>query len=241
GTERVTVVVADSEPRVNGRIQNLIGGYAAARHDFLVFTDSDVRHRPDYLRTIVAPLTDPAVGCSNTLYRATGARTWYEKLEQLTLTGDFIVNVIFAAVTGASGFCLGASTALRRETLERIGGLEPLADYLVEDYEMGRRVNELGGRSAVLNHFVDTEVDLASPSAWWEHQVYWNLNTRAARPFLYAATIVIRELPCALLFAAMRGFDATGLAVFGGTLALRVATMAALLGIGLRDRETLRH
>lgn len=241
GRDLVTVVVADSEPRVNGRIQNLIGGYARARHDFLVFTDSDVHHRPDYLRTIVAPLLDDEVGCSNTLYRATGARAWYERLEQLTLTGDFIINVIFAAVTGASGFCLGASTALRRDVLERIGGLEPLADYLVEDYEMGRRVSELGYRSAVQNHFVDTQVDLASPSAWWEHQVYWNLNTRAARPYLYTATIVIRELPCALLFAAIRLFDPVGLGVLAATLVLRVVTMAALLGPGLRDRETLRH
>lgn len=241
GTELVTVVVADSEPRVNGRIQNLIGGYREARHDVLVFTDSDVLHRPDYLRTIVAPLFERDVGCSNTLYRATGARSWYEKLEQLTLTGDFIVNVVFAAMTGASGFCLGASTALRRETLEKIGGLEALADYLVEDYEMGRRVTELGLRTAVVNYFVDTRVDLANPAAWWEHQVYWNLNTRAARPVLYTAALVTRELPCAVLFAAVRLFDPLGLAVLLGTLTLRLATMAILLGPGLRDRETLRH
>ena len=189
----------------------------------------------------MSPLIDPEVGCSNTVYRATGARAWYERLEQLTLTGDFIVNVVFAAMTGASGFCLGASTALRRETLERIGGLESLADYLVEDYEMGRRVNELGLRSAVVNDFVDVQVDLPSPAAWWEHQVYWNLNTRAARPFLYVAAIVTRELPFAALFAAVRLFDGPGLAVLLATLALRMLTMAVLLGVGLRDRETLGH
>jgi ceramide glucosyltransferase len=67
GSDRVTVVVADSVPRVNGRIQNLIGGYREARHDVIVFTDSDVHHRPDYLRAIVSPLIDPEVGCSNTV------------------------------------------------------------------------------------------------------------------------------------------------------------------------------
>lgn len=239
GRERVTVVVADSEPVVNGRIQNLVNGYRAARNDVLVFTDSDVRHRPDYLRAIVAPLLEPDVGCSNTAYRASGADSWYEKLELLTLTLDFITNVIFAAATGASGFCLGASTALRRETLERIGGLESLADYLVEDFEMGRRVNELGLRTVLVPYFVDTRVDLASPAAWWEHQVYWNMNTRAARPKGYAATVVIRELPFALLFAAARLFDGLGLGVLGSTLALRWATAALLLGPVLRDREAL--
>ncbi len=239
GRDRVTVVVADSEPVVNGRIQNLVNGYRAARHDVLVFTDSDVHHRPDYLRAIVAPLLAPGVGCSNTAYRASGADTWYEKLELLTLTLDFVTNVIFAAMTGASGFCLGASTALRRETLERIGGLESLADYLVEDFEMGRRVNELGLRTVLVPYFVDTRVDLASPAAWWEHQVYWNMNTRAARPKGYAASVVIRELPFALLFAAARLFDGLGLGVLGATLALRWATAAVLLGPVLRDREAL--
>src|SRR5262249_755341 len=131
GPERVTVAVEQSEPVVNGKMQNLCIGLRAARHEVLVTSDSDMRLPPDFLRAIVAPLRDPQVGCVCTLYRAVDAGTWYEKLELLSLNADFVVNLVFAEMTGASMFCLGSSSALRRATLEEIGGFEALSDYLV--------------------------------------------------------------------------------------------------------------
>jgi ceramide glucosyltransferase len=240
GPARVTVAVSASEPVVNGKIQNLVGALAAARHDVLVISDSDVVLRPDYLRAIVVPLADPTVGYVCTLYRATRAARWFERLELLTLNADFVVNVIFASLTGASGFCLGASTALRRSTLEEIGGLDALADYLVEDFEMGRRIRARGRRGVLLPYITDTVVDLPSAAAWWRHHVYWDQNTRAARPGGFFASVLIRPLPCALLYAALRMFDDVGMLVLGTTLAIRLATAALVLGPrGLRDREGL--
>jgi len=111
-------------------------------------------------------------------------------------------------VTGAVKFCLGASTALRRSTLEAIGGLEALADYLVEDYEMGRRIWESGKRT---------------PSSPTSSRQSWTSRRRgsggtpgllgpeqpgsAARRLLFA--VVLRSIPFALLFAA-RAFSMRG-------------------------------
>lgn len=44
--DRVTLVVKTSEPVVNGKVQNLVNGLAAAKHEILVISDSDVRVRP---------------------------------------------------------------------------------------------------------------------------------------------------------------------------------------------------
>ena len=187
GADQVTVAIEN----FRGKINNLIGGLQHARHDVLVISDSDVLLQPDYLKTIVAPLSDPDVGCSCTLYKAAGAETWFEKMELLTMNADFMANVLFAYISGASKFCLGASAALKRSTLEQIGGLDSLADYLVEDYEMGRRIWMLGKKVAVVPYFVDTIVDLKSPSQWWDHQVYWDQNTRAARPMAFFATALV--------------------------------------------------
>lgn len=240
GRERVAVVVGDSEPVVNGKIQNLVTALGAARHDVLVISDSDVLLRPDYLRTIVAPLRDSTVGYVCTLYRAVRADRWFERLELLTLNAEFVVNVIFSYVTGASGFCLGASTALRRSTLEMIGGFEALADYLVEDYEMGRRIHAQGYKVALVPYFVDTIVDLETPGDWWRHQVYWDQNTRAARPFGFFASVLTRSVPCALVFAGLRLFDGLGLAALIATIVVRLATAALALGrYGLNDRQGL--
>jgi len=240
GSELVCVAVEDCRAGTNGKINNLVGGLKHARHDILVISDSDVLLRPDYLKTIVAPLADPNVGYVCTLYKATHADTWHERVELLTLNADLMTSMIFARVTGITSFCLGATTALRRDTLEAIGGLPALADYLVEDFEMGRRIWKLGKKDVILPYFIDTIMDLKSPSQWWGHQVYWDQNNRAARPLAFAVTILVRSVPFALLYAAARLGDALGTAVLLAALLLRLATAAVILGWGLRDREGLR-
>jgi ceramide glucosyltransferase len=240
GAERVTVAVENFQTGTNGKINNMIGGLRHARYDTLVISDSDVQLRPDYLKTIVTPLRDSDVGCACTLYKAAGAGTWFEKMELLTLNADFMTNVIFAYITGASKFCLGASAAVHRSILEKIGGLEALSDYLVEDYEMGRRIWTLGKTVAIIPYFVDTIVDLKNPSQWWNHQIYWDQNTRAARPIAFFATVLIRSFPFALLYAAARMGDAVGLWVLASVFLLRLFSVAMVLGLGLSDREGLR-
>ncbi len=240
GKGKVTIAIENCRAGTNGKINNMIGGLRHARYDVLVISDSDVLLKPDYLKTIVAPLSDPDVGCVCTFYKAARAETWFEKMELLTLNADFMANVLFAHVSGASKFCLGASAALHRSTLEQVGGLEALSDYLVEDYEMGRRILISGKKIAIVPYFIDTIVDLKSPSQWWEHQVYWDQNTRAARPFAFFATALIRSVPFALLYAITRIGDAVGLTVLAGAFSLRMVTAAMILSWGLRDREGLR-
>jgi ceramide glucosyltransferase len=240
GEDKVTVAVGTGRREPNGKIRNLLGALPLARHDTLVVSDSDVRLRGDYLEAIVPPLAEEAVGCACTFYRAVGARRWWERLELLTVNADLVPNFVFAHVTGAARFVLGASTAVRRSTLEAIGGLEALGDYLVEDFEMGRRVLAAGRRVVLVPYFVDTVVDLAGPRQWWGHQVYWDQNNRAAKPWGLFGTVVLKAVPFALLFAASRLLDPLGLVVLGGALALRLAASAAFLagigdGVGLRS------
>lgn len=240
GSSRVLVAIEECRAGSNGKINNLIGGLRHARHDILVIGDSDILLKPDYLKTIVAPLADPDVGFVCTLYKASCADRWYEKLELLTLNADLVTNIVFAYITGASKFCLGASTALRRATLEEIGGLPALADYLVEDYEMGRRIWTRGKKAVIVPYFIDTIMDLKSPQQWWGHQVYWDQNSRAARSLAFFATVLLRSVPFALLYAAVRLMDGPALMVLLGALGIRLLTAAVILGWGLRDREGLR-
>ncbi|MEE2677151.1 MAG: bacteriohopanetetrol glucosamine biosynthesis glycosyltransferase HpnI [Myxococcota bacterium] len=239
GSARVTVVAVDSEPVVNGKVQNLIHALRAARHDIVLISDSDMGVRPDYLRQIVAPLADPEVGCVCTLYRAVDADVWHEKLELLSYNSEFIVNVIFAEVFGAYDFCPGCSVAIRRKALDEVGGFEPLLDYLVEDFELGRRINARGYRTELIPYFVDTTVDIGRAGDWWSHQVYWDQNTRAVAPLGFFCTVLIQPLPFALTFAALRGFDAWGLGILAGTLAVRWLTRAGIFW-RIGDREGMR-
>ncbi|MDI9570014.1 MAG: bacteriohopanetetrol glucosamine biosynthesis glycosyltransferase HpnI [Pseudomonadota bacterium] len=240
--DRVELAVENVAAGINGKINNLIGALRHARHDILVISDSDVRLPEDYLRRIVAPLAASDggdVGYVCTLYRAARADAWYEKLSLLTYNADFIPGIIFAYVTKAAPFCIGASVALRRRDLEAVGGFAALGGYLAEDYEMGCRILARGARMVLLPQAVEIAVDLPGPSGWWSGQVSWDLKTRTAHPAGFLATIITRAVPFAALFAALRLGDATGMAVLLAAVAVRMGSAAVLLG-ELRDREGRR-
>jgi ceramide glucosyltransferase len=239
GPDRATVVAVQSEPVVNGKVQNLESALSAARHEILVISDSDVFTPADYLTRIATPLSNTELGYACTLYKGVDARRWYEQLELLTYNVEFIPSTVFAYMTSASGLCLGASVALRRTTLEAVGGLASLADYLVEDYELGRRILERGQRMVLLPYFVDLTVDLDSAESWWRHQIYWDQNTRAARPLGFAASVLTRALPFALFYAAFRLFDPLGITVFLAALVVRLGTAAGAAFL-FRDGASLR-
>jgi ceramide glucosyltransferase len=240
GTERVTIVIAEGEARSNGKIQNLEAAWPMARHDVLVISDSDVKLRPDYLRAIVEPLSDPNVGCVCTAYRAIHAQHWFEKLELLTMNADFVPNLVFTAVMGLMSFGLGASMCFRRADLEAIGGFAAFRDHLAEDYIMAAKIEALGRRVVLAPYFVDIEVDLKSFRRWWDHQLYWDQNTRAMRPTEYFATVIVRAVPFALIYALLTGFGALGLGVLAAAIAVRLACAAYTMGALLDDREGLR-
>jgi len=238
--DRITLVVEQSEPIVNGKVQNLVNALATARNEILIISDSDVRARPDYLSAIVSPLRDPDVAYVCTLYRAVAADRWYEKLELLSINADFIPGVLFSYWSKVAPFCLGASVAFRRRDLDAVGGMSALSDYLVEDYELGRRLVGLGKRMVFVPHVVEILVGFPDAERWWQHQVYWDQNTKAANPLGFALTILTRAVPFALLYAVIRHFDSAGLAVLSGALAVRLGTSAAFARFYLEDREGLR-
>ncbi|HUO94125.1 MAG TPA: bacteriohopanetetrol glucosamine biosynthesis glycosyltransferase HpnI [Rhizomicrobium sp.] len=239
GRERVTVVVGQAPARANGKIQNLEAAWSQVRHDVVVISDSDIRLAPDYLRAIVEPLADPRVGCVCTPYRAIDAGRWFEKLELLTMNADFVPNLVFTAVLGLMTFGLGASMCFRRSDLEAIGGFTAFGDHLAEDYVMAARIEALGRRVVLAPYIVDMEVDLKNFAQWWDHQLYWDQNTRAMRPTEFFATVIVRAIPFALIYALLTGLSELGLGILASTIAVRVIS-AGLISWALKDREGRR-
>jgi ceramide glucosyltransferase len=195
---------------------------ARARGRVLAISDSDMHLEPDYLRHLVRPLDQSAVGISCALYQAWRPANLPEALELLTYNSDFIPAMLFAHLTRTSIVCPGATMAIRREVLEAAGGLEPLADYFVEDFELGRRVVEKGYRIALIPYMAKMEVDLPSFADWWRHQLYWDQNTKAVNPLGFLFTGLARGIPFALLYALLGG--ALGWSLLAASAGLRILT-----------------
>lgn len=229
--EKVKVVLDESCAGPNGRLCNILNATKRADGEILVYSDSDMSLDPSYLEDVTAPLDDPKVGVSCTMYRAQGASWLAETLELLSLNSDFVPAMIFAKETKAASACPGASQAIRRDTLERIGGLAPMADSLVEDYDLGVAVEAAGLDIVFVPVVARTGVDLSGWKPWWRHQVYWDQNTRAANPAGHFFTVLVRGVPFAFLYALLGGPG--GLAWLVAALAVRLGTYshcARLLG-----------
>src|SRR5207247_9480128 len=123
---------------------------AYARHDVLVMSDSDIRVPPDYLRTMVGPLADPAVGLTTCLYRGRGHFGLPSIIESLFINTDFVPNALVAQWVQPFRYAFGASIAVTRAALERIGGVASFADYLAGDYQLRRPVAQAGCRLVLL-------------------------------------------------------------------------------------------
>jgi ceramide glucosyltransferase len=200
-----------------------------ARHDFLVIADADIRTNPDYLRRLAAGISEPAVGAVTCLYRALPRGGLAARLEALSVNTDFAGMVLLARRLERTRYAFGATIALRRQTLSEIGGLEAIANHLADDYEIGRRVADLGLTIAIDGEPVDTLVARESWPAVLHHQVRWARTQRVCRPAGYFFTILTNGTLWALLSPFV--FSPAPLGLLAGTavLTLRLGCAAILL------------
>jgi ceramide glucosyltransferase len=140
----LTVVVDPTRHGASAKVSNLINMMRAARHDWLVLADSDVRVPAGYLASVAAPLADPAVGIVTCPYRGVPRPGLWSLLGTLFINDWFIPSVRVAALFGSRAFAFGATIALRRDTLEAVGGFRAIAAQLADDYRLGELTRRHG-------------------------------------------------------------------------------------------------
>ena len=185
------LVINERETSVNPKVSNLVNLYASAEHDVLVIADSDIKVGRDYLRTVVAPLADPRVTLVTCLYRAGGTGRGWGAFARLFIDDWFFPAALVSASGSTMRHAFGATLAFRRHTLEAIGGFKALGSYLADDYMLGERIADRGGRVLVSPYIVETRVVERSFAALFFHELRWSRTMRAVRPvgyFLAAVT-----------------------------------------------------
>jgi ceramide glucosyltransferase len=226
----VRLVVASTRAP-NQKVGVLIELARHARHPILVINDSDIEVPSDYLRRLVGPLEDPEVGLVTCLYRGQ-AESWAARFEALAIATEFAPGVLVAPWLGVREFALGATMALRAADLERIGGFEAVADYLADDYQLGRRIDSAGLRVVLAPVVVTTYLPNKGWREAWRHQVRWARTLRVCRGGGYLGMPVTMATLWAVLLA-LRGSPLWGAAL----LAVRMlSALAASRAIGMQLR-----
>ena len=196
----IRIVVCGKDLGENGKVSSLIQLAAEAKHAVFLVNDSDIRVAPDYLRTVVSELQGPGVGLVTCLYRGVAAKTMASRLESLGISTDFVPGVLAAKqIEGGLQFGLGSTLAFRRKELDSIGGFEAIADYLADDYELGKLVSERGFKIVLSQSVVETFLPAYSLWGFFSHQLRWVRTIRASRPGGYAGLPLTYTLPWAVL------------------------------------------
>src|ERR1700677_972970 len=160
----------------SGKVSNLVQMLREARYEHIIINDSDIRVSSGYLTRVMECFADAQVGMVTAPYigrTADGgaALTIWSRLEALGISTDFLPGVLAARLLeGGIRFGLGSTLAVSREALTRAGGLEPLVDYLADDYEMGARIAEAGYRVELSNEVVETTVPEYHYRGFRDHQ-----------------------------------------------------------------------
>jgi len=239
-SERDIVLAVGDAPGANRKVANLRQMMVHAKHDVLVMSDADIRVGTDYLRTMVAPLADAKIGLTTCLYRGVGLFGLPSVIESLTVNTDFMPMVLADQVVETLAHAYGASIALKRAALDKIGGFAPLADHLADDYELGNRVYNAGYRLLLLPYIVETVLDSTSLRDVWRHQLRWGRTYRVCRPISWFASVLIHTVSWGLLTVLVTGGSLLGWGVGAAALASRLGCVAAIMRY-LGDRSTLRH
>jgi ceramide glucosyltransferase len=236
----IRLIVCRKTLGANVKVSNLAQLLAEARYQHLLVNDSDIRVEADYLRRVMAPLANPKVGMVTCLYRGVAADTLGSRIESLGISTDFCGGVLAARqLEGGLKFGLGSTMAFRHDDLEKIGGFESFADYLADDYELGRRIAGLGLEVRLSDVVVETNLPAYRASEFLAHQLRWARGVRDSRSRGYFGLVLTYGLlwSCALVAASRGALWAWVLA--GTTLFLRAAVALVVGKSVLRDRQLL--
>jgi ceramide glucosyltransferase len=222
----------------NTKVSNLAQMVRAARYEYFIVNDSDIRVEPDYLRHIVAPLADIKIGLVTCLYRGIANASLGSRLEALGISTDFAAGVLVAQlVERGIRFGLGSTLAFRRRDLQAIGGFEALVDYLADDYQLGSRIARWGLKVNLSDVVVETFLPQYTLRGFWDHQVRWARTIRDSRFMGYLGLGVTFGLPWALLALICARGSGWAWALLALTTVLRIVVSVVVGSLVLEDKQ----
>jgi ceramide glucosyltransferase len=220
----ITLVIDARVYGKNLKVSNLINLAERAKYGRIVIADSDIAVKPDYLERVTAPLADESVGVVTCLYHARSVGGFWTRIGAQFVDAWFAPSVRITHLGGSSRFGFGATLALTRDTLDKIGGFKALKDELADDFWLAELPRRLGRRTVLSEVDVGTDVIEASFAPLWHRETRWLRTIRSLNPAGFAFLFITFTAPWLAIGAwlALR---------LDGTLAGTLAAAGAAAGL----------
>ena len=172
----------------NPKLNNLIKGWRAARHDWVVMADSNVLMPPDYIDRLLSGwradtglLCAPPIGCM--------AQGFWAEVECAFLN-TYQARWQYAADSVGLGFAQGKTMLWRRADLEKAGGIQALGAEIAEDAAATKVVRRAGRRVRLVDGAFGQPLGHRSARAVWQRQVRWAKLRRTTFPAFFLPEVL---------------------------------------------------
>lgn len=225
----IQLVVSDRTIGTNFKVCNLANAQTEAKYSILVIADSDVRVGVDYLRRVIQPMRDSTVGVVTCLYSSL-TQGWLAAIEALWISTQFAPSVLVARKLDGIKFAFGQTIVIQKAALEAIGGFLAIADYLADDFQLGKLPAEAGYKVVLSDYVVEHVMPTGSISDSLKRQMRWERGTRVSRPWGYLGLIFTQGTATSLFFLLATQGSILGWAVLGITWSTRLV-MGWVVGV----------
>ncbi|MET0651704.1 MAG: ceramide glucosyltransferase [Hyphomicrobiaceae bacterium] len=196
------LLIGDDRVSENPKLNNVIKGWRAASHAWIVITDSNVLLPRDYIDRLFAAWT-PGTGLVSAPPIGTRPANLWAELECAFLNG-YQARWQFTADSLGYGFAQGKTLFWRRIDLERAGGIHALGAELAEDAASTKIVREQGLRVRLVDGAFPQPLGFRALPSVWSRQLRWARLRRATFPVVYSLEIfsgLFAPLACCVLAA----------------------------------------
>lgn len=198
------LLVTGEGPYANPKVYSLEQLAAAAEHDLLIMSDSDIRVTGGMLRVIAAEFQDPELGLLTCPYRAVPGKSFWSRLEAIGMNTDFLSGILTARLLEGMRFAVGPTIVARKKVIEAIGGFRRVKDSYIDDFLLGRYAAEAGFGVELSSFVIDHRIGSEGFAANMRHRVTWQRGTRCSRPSGYFGQALTFTLPWALILLAVQ-------------------------------------
>ncbi|MFM0672300.1 bacteriohopanetetrol glucosamine biosynthesis glycosyltransferase HpnI [Paraburkholderia sediminicola] len=195
----ITVVADARLYGPNRKISNILNMLPQARHDVLVFADSDVSVGTDYLRNVIGELQKPGVGLVTCAYRGQPDPGFWPRLSAKATNYQFLPGVVTGLALGLARPCFGQTIVMRRDTLEKIGGFTPFVRHLAEDHAIGEAVRLIGEKVVIPPFTISHACVESSAAQLIAHELRWSRTIRRIDPLGHLGSALVHPFAFALL------------------------------------------
>jgi ceramide glucosyltransferase len=182
------VLIGDDRVSSNPKLNNMLKGWHAARHDWIVLADSNVLMPRDYIQQLFASwradtglVASPPVGC-----RPQGI--WAEL--ECAFLNTYQARWQYLIDSLGGGFAQGKTMLWRRADLERAGGIEALGKEVAEDAAATKIVRSAGLKVRLVDRPLAQPLGRRSAAEVWSRQVRWARLRRASFPLYFLPEVL---------------------------------------------------